>query len=106
MALPPASARPACSHSTARCAVARMSGASAWPSAGDAQSRQILAEVRQRAIPGKVRGLLVVARRGIVVEAVLRAFVGEGLIRNTSNLQRRLKRRARRVDAFIRAGIL
>ena len=43
---------------------------------------QVLAEELDRALPGQLRGRLVVARRGVVVEAVLGARVDERLVRD------------------------
>src|SRR5690242_9179284 len=54
---------------------------------------QILIEEIQRALPGELRRLLVVAGRRIVVEAVLRAFVDEAFVRHVILLERGFIRR-------------
>src|SRR5207245_8394788 len=56
-----------------------------------AASAEILVEELQRALPRELGRLLVVPRRRVVVEAVLRAFVDEHLVLLVVRLQRRLE---------------
>ena len=54
---------------------------------------QVALEERERALPGQLGGGRVVARRGVVVEAVLRAGVQVHLVPDVRRLQRRFVRR-------------
>ena len=67
---------------------------------------QVLVEEIDRALPRELRGGFVVARRRVVVEAVLGALVGEGLVRLAVGLERRFVRRPSLIDARIVGGIV
>src|SRR5438093_24995 len=71
-------------------------------------SAQVLVEKRERAVPRELRRLLVVARRRVVVEAVLRALVDEELVLLVVRLERRFVARDSGADAcvFGRIGVV
>src|SRR6185436_17933514 len=62
---------------------------------------QILLEMCERALPGELGRVGVEARRGVVVESVLRARILEPLVPDVGCLQRRLVGRPGRVDALV-----
>jgi hypothetical protein len=66
----------------------------------------VLVEELERSLPRELRGRFVVARRRVVVEAVLRALVHEHLVLLVVRLQRRLVRRDAAFDALIVAGVV
>src|SRR5262245_21446416 len=65
------------------------------------ESAQVLVEELQRPVPGELRRRLVVARRRVVVEAVLRPLVDEQLIGLVVRLERGLIGRNARADAGV-----
>src|SRR5688572_9160290 len=66
----------------------------------------VLLEERDRPLPRQLGRLRVVARRGVVVEAVLRPRIEVALVPDVVRLERLLERRPARVDARIRLGRL
>src|SRR5437870_7484861 len=58
-------------------------------------SSQVFVEPIQRAPPGQLGSRFVVARRGVVVEAVIGLGIDVALVRNVGCLQRRVVRRPR-----------
>src|ERR1044072_1393587 len=69
-------------------------------------SGEVLLEERDRPIPGEFRRRLVIARRRIVVKAMLRAGIHVHLVWHARGLQRLLVFRPHRVDALIVLGVL
>src|SRR5215207_8934468 len=67
---------------------------------------QVLVEERDRPLPRQLRRRLVVARRRVVVEAVLRAGIEEALVPDAGRLERLLERGPARVDALVHLGRL
>src|SRR3989454_2284142 len=66
-----------------------------------ALAAQVLLEEVRGALPGEGRRGLVVARSGVVVEAVLRARIGEHLVSHVVGLEGGLERRDAGVDALV-----
>src|SRR5207244_2496827 len=67
---------------------------------------QILREELERPRPRELRRRLVVARRGVIVEAVLRAGIHVHLVLDARGLERRLVCGPALVDPLIGAGIV
>src|SRR5580765_7692520 len=70
----------------ARAAVA--SGCAAMDTDSPAPLSQVFVEPGERTVPRERGGVLVVARRRVVVEAVLRALVDVALVRHAGRLER------------------
>src|SRR5687768_8023065 len=86
--------------------VALLSSSTIQRKAGRFGLSQVLLEKSHGALPGKLGRRLVVARRGIIVEAMLRARVLVHFVRHLRGLQRLLERRPHRVDALVVFGIV
>src|SRR5712692_2147602 len=69
-------------------------------------SGEVLLEEGDRPLPGQLGRRLVVARRRVVVKAMLGAGVHVHLVLGAARLQRRLEGRPRRVDALVALGVL
>src|SRR5213595_93434 len=67
---------------------------------------QVFLEEVHGPLPGEGRGCLVIARGGVVVEAVLRARVGEHFVAHVIGVERRLEGRYAGVDAIVILGVV
>src|SRR5215208_2708188 len=67
---------------------------------------QVLVEERDRPFPRQLRRFRVVARRRVVVEAVLRAGILKAFVPDVGRFERLLECRPARVDAFVHLGRL
>src|SRR5215471_19222487 len=70
------------------------------------RSGEVLPQEVDRPLPGQPGRGLVVARRGVVVEAVLRAGIGEDLVAHVVGLERRLEGRDPGVDPVVVLGVV
>src|SRR5207247_3964187 len=69
-------------------------------------SAQVLPEERDGALPGELRGRLVVARGGVVVEAVLRSRIDERFVFRAIRFQRGFVTGPHGVDALVVLGVV
>src|SRR5262245_13863902 len=69
-------------------------------------SAQIFVEPVEGALPGELGGRFVVARRGVVVKAVLRAGIDVAFMRHMTGGERLVERRPSRRDAFVLLAVL
>src|SRR4051812_8106300 len=81
---------------------ARACEAGRWGMSG----AQVLVEEIERALPRKLRGGLVVARRRVVVEAVLRVGIDVGVVLDVTGLEHLLERGPAAGDARVLRSVV